>query len=501
MKMSRPSGRRIGVICLLAVLVALPAIVMGPLRQSDTTSADAATAAEAGPQIRRLYLAYFEREPDSTGWPFWLQHRAQGRSLVWVSDRFAESAEFRARYGSLSDREFVRLLYRNVLHRGPDTPGFNGWTAALRRGASRGEIMVGFSESPEFIGKTSPATTGPAAPAPTPPPTTPPATTPPATTPPAPTPPAGPAPGTSSGGLANVSSGLNVNNYLMAPWEPNPGRGYPAFRMFCEFSHLAYDDPIVYPGQTGASHLHVFFGNTGANAGSSYSSLRTSGDSTCDGGPLNRSAYWMPAVFDQAGAVVVPDDIEVYYKAENASNPSQVQEFPNGLRMIGGSPGPAATWGWGCDSGLNKEIPSCGSGRLTATVRFPYCWDGQNLDSADHRSHMAYGTNNTWGSCPASHPVHLPEITELFHWNNASGSGNWYLASDRAGMITPAPDGSTLHADWFGAWEDSIESRFVQNCLRGSRSASNGNLCDGQQLRPASNYSGAARIPGYRPAA
>jgi len=29
-----------------------------------------------------------------------------------------------------------------------------------------------------------------------------------------------------------------------------------AFRFFCEFSHLAYDDPILYPGQQGAAHLH-----------------------------------------------------------------------------------------------------------------------------------------------------------------------------------------------------------------------------------------------------
>ena len=188
---SRPSGRRIGVICLLALLVALPAVVMGPLRQSDDSSANAATAEVAGPQIRRLYLAYFQREPDPVGWPFWLQHRADGRSLTWVSDRFSESDEFKARYGDVSNDEFIRLVYRNVLGRTPDPTGWEGWRAALDRGHTRGEIMVGFSESLEFIAKTQPATSGPAAPtAPTtPPPTTPPPTTPPPTTPPPTTPP------------------------------------------------------------------------------------------------------------------------------------------------------------------------------------------------------------------------------------------------------------------------------------------------------------------------
>ena len=287
----------------------------------------------------------------------------------------------------------------------------------------------------------------------------------------------------------------------MPAWEPNPTRGYPAFRVFCEFSHLSYEDPIVYPGQSNASHLHVYFGNRGANAQSTYQSLRSTGDTTCDGGPLNRSGYWMPAVFDASNRVVVPSDIEVYYKAENARNPETVSEFPNGLRMLAGAPGPAATYGWSCGGSevALKSIPDCGGQRLVATVRFPYCWDGRNLDSADHRSHLAYGTNNTWGPCPSSHPVHLPEITELFHWNSAAGSNGWYLSSDRAGMITPAPNGTTLHADWFGAWEDSVESRWVQNCLRGSRSASNGNLCDGQQLRPAANYTGPERIAGWAP--
>ncbi len=501
MKLSRPSGRRVGVICLLAVLVALPTIVMGPLRQSSDTSADAASYAEAGPQIRRLYLAYFQREPDPTGWPFWLQHRAEGRSLIWVSDRFAESQEFQERYGNLSNDDFVRLVYRNALGRAPDPTGWEGWRAALRGGASRGHVMVGFSESQEFIARTKPATSGPAAsPAPSNPAPTPPPPPPPPPSNPAPPPPAGQAPGTGGGGLANVSSGLNVNNHLMPVWQPAWEDGYPAFRTFCEFSHLGYYDPIVYPGGANASHLHAFFGNTLANASSTYASLRTSGNSTCDGGPMNRTAYWMPAAFDGSGQVVVPSSIEVYYKSENAPSPNQVSEFPNGLRMIAGAPGPAGTYGWGCGSlSYNKEITNCDGSRLTATVRFPYCWDGKNLDSADHRSHMAYGVDNTWGRCPSSHPVHLPEVTELFHWNNPSGTSNWYLSSDRAGMITPAPDGSTLHADWFGAWEDSVESTWVQHCLRLNRSASNGKLCDGTQLSQVANYNGPARLSGWRP--
>src|SRR5437773_1769395 len=50
----------------------------------------------------------------------------------------------------------------------------------------------------------------------------------------------------------------------------------PDFVVSCPFSHRLPDDPIVYPGQPGASHLHDFFGNTSVDAASTYSQLRRS---------------------------------------------------------------------------------------------------------------------------------------------------------------------------------------------------------------------------------
>src|SRR5262249_32329672 len=87
-----------------------------------------------------------------------------------------------------------------------------------------------------------------------------------------------------------------------------------AFRFICQPAQLNWDDPIVFPGQPGASpHLHQWFGNTMGNAMSTYASLRTSGQSTCMG-PLNRSAYWMPAMLNGRGQVIRPDYIFIYYK-------------------------------------------------------------------------------------------------------------------------------------------------------------------------------------------
>lgn len=45
---------------------------------------------------------------------------------------------------------------------------------------------------------------------------------------------------------------------------------------------------------------------------------------------------------------------------------------------------------------------------IMANRYFPTCWDGVNLDSPDHRSHVAYpesGTLESGGRCPSTHPV------------------------------------------------------------------------------------------------
>ena len=81
-----------------------------------------------------------------------------------------------------------------------------------------------------------------------------------------------------------------------------------AFRTVCDFSHMAFDDPIVYPGQPGRSHLHAFFGNTGTDGNSTAESIAGSGNSTCRGGTVNRTAYWAPAIIDtRDGTPVKPE--------------------------------------------------------------------------------------------------------------------------------------------------------------------------------------------------
>ncbi len=339
-------------------------------------------------------------------------------------------------------------------------------------------------------------------------PTTPSSTTPTPSTPtpnPAPTPPTTPipapvtpAPVITAGTLANIPSNFDVSNFIVND-SGGIRKGHAEtgnFRFFCHFSHMAYDDPIVYPGKKGASHLHTFFGNTAVNANTTYESLRTTGDGTCDGGPINRTGYWVPAVYNAAGKVVLPKVINIYYKSEKnpMSFKQNVTPLPRGLRMIAGYDMINMKDGrgklgegnfWGCGGISGRSMPNCGAGSsVRATIQFPSCWDGKNIDTSDHRSHMAYPVaanvpNVGDAACPASHPVHIPEITVHVDYPSDGNSSSWRLASDMSGQT----NGESMHADWWGGWDEEISNRWFTNCLKGLNDAANGNLCDGKLLK------------------
>jgi hypothetical protein len=100
--------------------------------------------------IIRLYLAYFDRAPDHGGLNYWVGQRSTGKKLDVVSNSFASSSEFKNKYGSLTNAEFVTLVYKNVLKRNPDAGGLAYWTKQLDTAkASRGRVMTQFSESNE----------------------------------------------------------------------------------------------------------------------------------------------------------------------------------------------------------------------------------------------------------------------------------------------------------------------------------------------------------------
>src|SRR5262245_12442502 len=58
----------------------------------------------------------------------------------------------------------------------------------------------------------------------------------------------------------------------------------------CKFPHRSNDDPIVFPGQTGAAHTHDFFGNRSVDANSTVESLM--GEPTSCAAAGDTAAYW-----------------------------------------------------------------------------------------------------------------------------------------------------------------------------------------------------------------
>lgn len=103
-----------------------------------------------GPLVR-LYKAYYKRWPDAGGYDYWIRKMKNGATLSSVSDFFAKSSEFRRTYGSLSNEQFVSLVYTNVLGRVGDQAGYNYWLKRLNdKKITRGGLMTQFSESSEF---------------------------------------------------------------------------------------------------------------------------------------------------------------------------------------------------------------------------------------------------------------------------------------------------------------------------------------------------------------
>jgi hypothetical protein len=101
--------------------------------------------------VSRLYMAAFRRVPDVGGLDNWVAYVRGGNPLQSAADAFVASPEFQLTYGSLNDTQYVTLLYENVLGRDPDPTGLATWTGDLGSGWTRGQVLIGFSESQEGI--------------------------------------------------------------------------------------------------------------------------------------------------------------------------------------------------------------------------------------------------------------------------------------------------------------------------------------------------------------
>jgi Domain of unknown function (DUF1996) len=239
------------------------------------------------------------------------------------------------------------------------------------------------------------------------------------------------------------------------------------FVLRCPYSHSLPDDPIVFPGQPGASHLHDFFGNTSVNASSTFETM-LAGETNCRV-PSDTAGYWAPAGFLN-GVQLRPGVMRIYYLAPAATGTPGT--IPAGLQMVGGnkeaqSPGENPHVSWSCGQTTSVSTPhrdmpyDCRPWAqyafvdgIVASIDFPSCWNGIGLRPED----VTYPEG---GTCPPGFGNVIPKLSERVHY----------------GVMNPlGPDGTlafqlssgppyTMHADFWNTWVQERLDQLVADCL------------------------------------
>lgn len=142
-----------------------------------------------------------------------------------------------------------------------------------------------------------------------------------------------------------------------------------------------------------------------------------------------------------------------YLRSYNAS--SRAQEAINFvcLGAAGGS-----TYG----SGL--PTTDCPDG-LRLQVIFPSCWDGQSLDSVDHKSHVAFPTGISTGSCDDPRfPVRLVTIFYEVFYDSTDFKDIWYGNSQPFVLANGDPTGYGFHGDFMNGWNVTVLQNAIDTC-------------------------------------
>jgi hypothetical protein len=102
----------------------------------------------------RLYWAVFGRVPDPDGFGYWMARSTAGLSLRDAATTWTGLPEWTATYAGTSNSDFLGAVYLNVLGRQPDSTGFAYWLERLGIDLTRQELVVLFSGSDEFKART-----------------------------------------------------------------------------------------------------------------------------------------------------------------------------------------------------------------------------------------------------------------------------------------------------------------------------------------------------------
>ncbi|TGO48765.1 hypothetical protein BCON_0230g00080 [Botryotinia convoluta] len=243
-------------------------------------------------------------------------------------------------------------------------------------------------------------------------------------------------------------------------------------------------DPVVSPGSV-SGHVHTIMGGNGFGFSMNYASTQAS---TCTSCTVTKdlSNYWTPTLYYRAQngsfiSVGQNGGVTVYYLQRSDPLDPEYSKgllaFPEGFRMVAGNPflrsynassleQQAVTYVClGTDKPQTNGFPNypCPYG-LRTQVFFPSCWDGKNLDSPDHKSHMAYPSLSDSGHCPSTHPKRFVSIFFEILWNTPDFADKWYGNSQPFVWSMGDPTGYGFHGDFVNGWDVPTLQRAVNEC-------------------------------------